>query len=116
MKITIDRQYTEDYQLPAVKEDIKAFKEMYTEGDLLRAFENQTGEDIYVEEIVRTKIEAFDSGWAFDHKTAFQVEMVVDAVMEMVKVRFYTDMELNVDTREIAEGVLMYDCRRFKEF
>ena len=53
MKITIDRHYTEDYMMARTKEQSKEFKEIYTENDLLRMFEQATGEQTgFVEEIV----------------------------------------------------------------
>lgn len=114
MRITLDKDYIESWQMDRVKEDVKAFKEMYKEEDLLGAFRAQVCDFVIVEEILKTKVEAFDSGWAMDNKTVFRVEMVVDAWNSIYKIRFYVDMGLAVDTRDLTGGVKMYDIKEYK--
>lgn len=102
MKIKINRQYVEDYQMDRVKADMKEFKERYTDGELLYQFIEQT--DItkpYSSDIVYCNVKAMDSGWAFGNKTVFQVEMLCDNLIAMYKISFYVDMDLHVDTRKL---------------
>lgn len=116
MKITIDKNYVEDYQMSRVKEDVEDFKASWKEKDLLEAFTEQT--ELYVGygvEILKTKIEAMDSGWATGNRTVFKVEMVLDDNNRMHKIRFYIDNTLEVDTRVLYNGMKMYTIRTFEE-
>lgn len=115
MKIGFSKDYIESYQMSRVKEDAQSFKEAYQVGDLLREFKSQTGEFFGVSpEIVRTTIIAMDSGWYWGNVTIFSVEMLLDDDLAMYKVRFYIDMELTVDTREIEPDIKMYDVKRYE--
>lgn len=115
MKITLNKKYIEDYQMDRVKEEAKDFAKSYTEKDLLMRFMDETGIEFWWSEIIKTKIEAFDSGWACGNKTTFEVEMWIESgVTQMFKIRFYIDYDLTVDTRELDDGVTMYDVRKYE--
>ena len=100
MKMTIDKTFTENWQMDRVKADVKEFKAMYTDGDILRSFQEQT-EDYrtYAADIVYCKASAMDSGWAFGNVTTFCIEMMVEAPCKIYKLRFYIDMNLKIDNR-----------------
>lgn len=109
MKITVDKEFTNGYEMAQVKEDIKEFKARYTDGDVLNAMRSQT--DFwggYGEDIIKAEAKAFPAGWDFQNKTLFAVEMLIDGYNEMYKIRFYIDMDLNVDTRKGFVRVTKY--------
>ena len=97
MRIKLNKKYTEGHQIERVKEDIKEFKEMYTEADLLNAFREQTNYyKNYCADIIKLDIEAFDAGTHYDELTTFMVFMILDGINEMTKIRFYADKNLNI--------------------
>ena len=120
MRIKLDRKYIENYQMERVKSDVKFFSEVYALSDLRIAFESQVGIDFgYNPEILKAEISAMDSGWATGNKTIFYVYMVVDGGGNIYKIRFYIDMDLNVDTGDLVgfNGAIygkMYDVEKFK--
>lgn len=120
MRIKIDRQYVENYQLERVKEDMKSFSESFTLEDLRIAFETQTGTYLgWNPKIINAEISAMDSGWACGNQTIFCVDMLLDSGLDVLyKIQFYINMELNVDTREIdgfhEEKLKMYSVKKFK--
>ena len=115
MKIKLNKKYIEDYQLERVKADAKDFAAANTLNDLVRVFEAQTDEFIGNRpEVIKAEIEAMDSGWACGNKTIFEVHMVIDDFDSMFKVMFWIDMELNVDTRTLADGIKMYNIKRYE--
>lgn len=103
MRIKIDKQYVENYQLERVKEDMKSFSESFTLEDLRTAFETQTGTYLgWNPKILNTEIFAMDSGWATGNQTIFDVYMLIDSGLDVLyKIQFYINMELNVDTRDL---------------
>ena len=123
MKITIDKKYTEEYMMDQIKADVAEFKKAYSEKDLLAEFARQVSEDgtkFYVAnpEIIMTKVVAFPAGYAFDNVTHFAVDMVLDEITRMYKIRFYCDMSLTVNTNNIGDSVFkMYTIETFmKEY
>ena len=113
MKIKINKNYVEDYQLERVKADAKDFSEAYTVGDLKRAFEEQVG-GWFGTEVVKTEITAMDSGWALGNKTIFEVTMLIDDWNTIYRIHYYIDRDLEVDTRVLANGLKMYDIRKYR--
>ena len=102
MKIIIDRNYTEADMMARTKEQIKEFKEIYTENDLLRMFTEATGEVTgFVEEIVYCRLSAFPGGSQETDETHYSVDMLIDTFKAMYKIHFYISQSGEVDTREI---------------
>lgn len=111
MKMSIDKKYVEDYQMERVKEDAKEFKGRYTDGDLLRSLMEQIKDyRCWASDIVYCNVKAIDSGWASGNVTMFCVEMMVENINRIYKLRFYIDMDLQVDVRP-----KMITIREFKE-
>ena len=115
-KVCRDNRYTRDIQ--KVKEALAEFKAMYTDGDLLRAFYSQIGEedskvceDGY-EEVVTCKVEGFQTHYYMDE--SFVVEMTVESFDTIKKIRFYCDVDLKID-RYSMFGDAMWSYRVFKE-
>ena len=102
MKITIDRQYTEERMMERTKEQIKEFKEIYTENDLLRMFSDATGEVLpFVEEIVYCRMSAFPGGTMETDETHYSVDMMLDTYRAVYKIHFYISQSGEVDVREL---------------
>lgn len=100
MKITIDRKYTELDKMGRTKEQVKDFKEIYTENDLLRMFEDATGENFgFVEEIIYCRLSAFPGGLAETDETHYSVDMLIDTYRSMYKIHFYITQSGEIDTR-----------------
>lgn len=116
MKIRLNKEYTETWMIEAMKEAMKDFKAMYTDGDLKRAFEDATGIDTgYSADIIRCNVEAFDAGYAFNHRPSFMVDMLMEEYDKFTKIHFYVDADLNVDTRTLEDGKKMYSVKKYKE-
>ena len=102
MKIAIDRKYTEASKMERTKEQIKEFKEIYTEDDLLRMFTEATGQITgFVEEIIYCRLSAFPGGTQETDETHYSVDMLVDTFKAMYKIHFYISQSGEVDVREI---------------
>ena len=87
MKITIDKKNTTVANLDIVRERIKEFKSYFTDGDLLRMFNENT--DHYVGgEIVKCEIEAYSSSY-FDSDVSFYVEILLDEFVCLTRIRFF---------------------------
>ena len=118
MKFTIDKEYTTLAQLPKVKQDCKEFKTLYTDNDLLRAFEDAVI-DIDIPcglDILSANLEAFPGGTDYNNETAFRVEIVGRCYHSFFVITFYCDMGLTVDTRDLAftPGEKLYKVERYK--
>lgn len=116
MKITIDKKFTTLEQVAKVKEDIKMFKEMYSERDLLSAFANQAGRNEWFGDILRAEAKAFPGGWAYKDETQFCITMVTEGYNKFYKIRFYIDMAMNVNTNDLyrSPGTKMYSVETYK--
>ncbi len=104
MKITINKDYTAVAQLPAVKEKARDFKAAFTDNDLLRMFTEATDDHtIYGGEVIKCTVEAFAANYQTD-AASYQVTLIVDAVTDFHRIRFYldeTDEGYKVNTDEI---------------
>lgn len=101
MKITMDKDMTESYMIDRTKAQMKEFKEMFTDGDLLRMFReavNDTGLG-YNYEIIRCNLRAFPGGTQETDETHYCVEMLLEGFREFIKLHFYIDQSCNIDTR-----------------
>lgn len=116
MKITVNKNYTTLEQAAKVKEDIKAFKEMYSERDLLNAFKNQADRNEWFGDIIKAEAEAFPGGWAYNDETQFCITMVTEGYNKFYKIRFYIDMAMNVNTDDLyrSPGTKMYTVETYK--
>ena len=89
MKITIDKKNTTVAMMPTVRERIKDFKSYFTEGDLLRMFNEST--DKYLGgDIINCDIEAYSSA-TFSDDVNFYVGMVLDECVCFTRIRFFID-------------------------
>lgn len=113
MKVKIDKAFTPAETMDRVKAEAKDFGGMYTPGDLLRAFRDQTGTQVGYPEIIKVDVEAFDAGTNYPDKTSFKVEMVLDDFVAMYKISFYCGLGLEVDTRTLERGLKMYSVQKF---
>lgn len=96
MKITIDKDLTCISQAEKVKEDMKAFKEAFTDGDLKMAVCDLFDGKLYGSAVLSANVKAFPSGWFFGDETHFCVELVCADWRKFYKVRYYTDLSLSV--------------------
>lgn len=116
MKIRLNKEYTEAWMVETIKDAMKDFKAMYTDGDLKRAFEDATDIDTgYSADIIRCNVDAFDAGYAFDNKPVFAVDMLMEKHDGFTKIHFYVDADLNVDTRTLNDGMKSYSAKEYKE-
>lgn len=117
LRITIDKELTTLAQENKVRADARQFRTAYTENDLLRAFCDATDiNETYNHDILSVSVKAFPEGWAFGDKTSFCVEMLTHGWRKLCEIRFYCDIELNVDTRDLTDwrgistGEKLYSC------
>ena len=118
MKIVIDRKYTEDCKLARTKAQIKEFKEIYTENDLVRMFQGATGETLpFIEEIVYCRMEAFSGGTAETDETHYSVDMMLDTFSAVYKIHFYITQSGEIDTRRLpiynGEMMQMWQVKKY---
>lgn len=85
-----------------LRADMKEFKARYTDDDLKRAIENVLNKDFYGE-IVQAKVEAFGF-----NDTSFAVDLMIDGFIKVYKIRYYCDLNLNVDTDDNLIHVRSY--------
>ena len=103
MKIKVDRNYVESYQLERVKEDMSEFKAMYTDNDILRALRDELDwHEGEVGDVVYMNVEAIDSGWAYGNVTHFVVSAMIDDRWSIYKVRFCVNMNLDIINRHMV--------------
>ena len=125
MKIAMDRDMTESYLVDRTKMQMKEFKEIYTDGDLLRMFREAINESSlgFNYEIIRCNLRAFPGGWQETDETHYCVEMLLEGWKEFIKLHFYISQSGEVDTRTdmpvyglgTTEHMSMYDIKRYKE-
>ena len=120
MKITIDKEYTTIEQAPAIKEAIKEFKSRYTDNDLVQAYRSQTGEEskIWTMEALEITGTAFPAGWKYDNVPAFcftgiMVERYAGIISKFATIRFYCNMELEINLEQLPTGGHMYETKIF---
>lgn len=113
--IKVDKGFakTKEQQMK-VREDIKEFKERYTDRDVLRAFEEAVGwNGGAFAEIVKATGEAFPEADWYGADTSFCFEMILDDRIAMHKIRFYTDLDLKIQITTMF-GDDMYRIKTFK--
>lgn len=98
MKITMNKDLTPDYRRDEVKEQMSAFKYCYTDGDLIRMFEEATDNYFTYDEIVYARLEAFWGGNEETQENHYCVDMLLDCWDEFVKIRFYISQSGVVNT------------------
>lgn len=123
MKITMDKDMTESYMIERTKQQMKEFKEIYTDGDLLRMFRDAIDDCGlgYNYEIIRCNLRAFPGGWQETDETHYCVEMTLEGWKEFVKLRFYISQSGAVDTRTdipvhglgTIEYMTMYEIKHY---
>lgn len=114
MKITINKEYTLASQLDAINKKARYFKAVFTEGDLLRMFNETTGADIHGE-IIKCTIEAFASNHCAED-ASFQVEMVVDCSISFHRLRFYVNEQNGVHAVDANKLARVHEVYPFGKF
>lgn len=111
MKTYVDKDMTTIAQSAKVREDLKEFKSRYTDGDLKHFFLNQTDTTKgYCSRVVEAVVTGFPAGSMYGDETHFCVSLLLDTcecgIMsnELIKIRYYCDLDLNVDTRDLCDG------------
>ena len=107
MKITFDKTYTDKYMMERTKEQAKEFKEMFTDGDLLRMFREAVDmeSDLYNLDIIRCNLSAFPGGTMDTNENHYHVEMLCEGFEQFYKLSFYISQSAEIDTR----GIWMHD-------
>lgn len=100
MKFTIDNKLVLAYNRDIVKAQIAEFKACYTDGDLLRMFEEATDNWFNYNEIVYTKLDAFTGDYDDDSKSVnhYAVEMLLESYDKFIKINFYISQSGEVNT------------------
>lgn len=110
MKITLNKEYTLASQVPSVKEKMKYFKAIFTDGDLLKMFCETTDANIDGR-IVECSVEAFASN-EYTNDASFLVSMIVDRFIEFRRIRFYIDEDEN--TYRVNEDPILLSDERYR--
>jgi len=112
LSIKVNEDFTVVGRLAQVKEAIKEFKATYTAGDLLREFNEQTGEDIG-NEVIAVEGEAFHE---YDGTPRFVFNMVTTWLgISIYRVRFYCDSSLTINLDPILLDIERFDKVRKDE-
>lgn len=103
MKIKINKTYTAECMMERTKEQAKEFKEVFTDGDLLRMFAEETGteSELYNLDVIRCNLSAFSGGTMETDETHYHVEMLCEGFNEFYKLSFYISQSAKIDTRDI---------------
>ena len=112
MRCMVDYDYTTRLEKQRVLDDLREFKERYTEGDLLRKFYSETDNVDVTGDVVYFKVYGFPGGTYYNNATHFRVEALLEGFRKIYKVRFYCDLEMNIDTRTVPTK--MYDFERYE--
>lgn len=106
MRITIDKHFTTMDMIPRTKEQIKEFKEIYTDGDLLRMFRDATNtwDRGWADTIIRCNLEAFPGGTMETDETHYSVDILLEGFRRFTKIHFYISQSGVVDSREVWDG------------
>ena len=104
MTIKMDKSLTTFAQAAKVKEDMKQFKNCYTGGDLLRAWNEVFSEAEQYEkcvhgDVLSVTVNAFPANWYTGGETTFRVDLIADGYLAMHKLAFYVNLGLEVDAR-----------------
>ena len=120
MRITIEKTFTTLDKVERTKQQMKEFKEMFTDGDLLRMFRDATNawEYGYCDKIIRCDLEAFPGGTMETDENHYSVEILLEGFRRFTKVHFYISQSAVVDTREVPDGngglMKMYSIEQYK--
>lgn len=120
MKTTISREMTTLAQLSNVRTKLNAFKHCYTDGDLIRVFENNLRENAvlyhdkpaaaYVRAcgltgtVLACDVKGFPRDSISDD-VSYSVNMTIDSWSEIYKIGFYVDQDLNVSPDPLLVSV-----------
>ena len=109
MKITIDENYIRASKVREVRGLAKEFKNNYTEQDLVRAFTEATGEDVWGDVIV-CNCECFEvmPMGIDDPELSVRVEMFLYNCIDMFKITFYANASLEVKADDLLWSVERY--------
>lgn len=120
MKITMDKDMTESYMVDRTKAQMKEFKMIYSDSDLLRMFADDVnrGDLMIGYKILQCDLRAFPGGSRETDETHYCVEMTLKGWREYVELYFYISQsgELSTEPRWIGNAWLnMYDITTYKQ-
>lgn len=119
MKTSVCKDYTTLAELPRVKADLKEFKARYTDGDLKSFFMDETQDySAWCHDVVSASVQGFPAGTDYNDETSFCVDLVTMGTSEFCKIRFYCNMELQIDLREVpginGTPMKLWKCETYK--
>ena len=120
MRIKINKSYTTLDKVDRTKQQIREFKEMFTDSDLLRMFRDAVDawEYGYGDKIIGCNLEAFPGGTMETDENHYIVEILLEGFRRFTKIRFYISQSAEVDTRELPDGngglMKMYSIEQYK--
>lgn len=106
MKFTINKEFTRLSEVDSVKSAIRDFKEIWTERDLLHAFESASEEiekmglSVKYDKILSCSVNVFPAGFAEDCQMHFDVEMDLKGWERFATIHFYINERGEIDTRD----------------
>ena len=109
MTIKIDKDYIRASKIKEVKDLAKEFKTRYTDNDLKNAFiDTFDNYKLHNADVLKCEISAFEKSPYGEVEFNCSVEMVLEGILSMFKIRFYTDMNLEIDVNELLHEVREY--------
>lgn len=101
MTIVMNKEYTTIAKAERTRRQMKEFREMYTDGDLLRMFRDATDtwQYGYSDEILYCKLSAFPGGTQETDETHYSVDMLLEGFQRYTKIHFYISQSCEIDLR-----------------
>ena len=125
MNITLDKALTEKEKTSRTKKQMKEFKQMYTDGDLLRMFRTAVQDETlgYCCPVIKCDLAAFPGGYMETDETHYSVNMLLEGWKEFIRIRFFITQSGDVDTRTDLpfygpngiEHMAMYSVQHYRE-
>lgn len=115
MTTKVDREYTTLAQVAQVRADLKEFKARYTDGDLMHFYNSATDDARgYCHRVVEAVVTGFPGGTDYGNETHFCVELIAVDYNDVLRIRYYCDMNLDIDTRTLVDGTKMYSTTVYR--
>lgn len=115
MKTRVNKDLTTLAQAAQVKADLAEFKARYTDGDLMHFYNEATDDPRgYCHRIIESVVEGFPGGSAYNDETQFCVSLIAIDYASVVEIRYYCNMELEIDTRTLPDGTKMFSTTVYK--
>lgn len=121
MKITLNKEYTEKYMEARTREQMKEFKQMFTDNDLFCMFDAAIGDaaDLsYNPDIIRCDLSAYPGGTMQTDETHYFVDMLLKGFDEFITVHFCMSQsgEITLKAWDIfsREYVNLWEVKHYK--